>query len=77
MITILKKISLGLLVVATTSSFSAQKIDAKAKIILESVATNYKTKNNVYFNYEMFTNPKVGISNLKSIVLLRSIGFAE
>ena len=51
MITILKKISLGLLVVATTSSFSAQKIDAKAKTILESVATNYKTKNNVYFKF--------------------------
>mgnify|MGYP003402917716 FL=1 len=33
-----------------------------------------QTKNNVYFNYSMFLNPEIGISNLKSIVLLRSIG---
>ena len=33
-----------------------------------------KKKNNVYFNYSMFLNPEIGISNLKSIVLLRSIG---
>ena len=51
MITILKKISLGLLVVATTASFSAQKIDAKAKSILDAVATNYKSKDNVYFKF--------------------------
>lgn len=31
-------------------------------------------KNNVYFNYSMFLNPENdGLSNLKSIVLLRSI----
>lgn len=51
MITILKKISFGLLVVATTASFSAQKIDAKAKTILDAVATNYKSKSNVYFKF--------------------------
>ena len=51
MTTILKKISVGLLVVATTASFSAQKIDAKAKIILDAVATNYKSKDNVYFKF--------------------------
>ena len=33
-----------------------------------------QAKNNVYFNYSMFLNPEIGISNLKSIVLLRSIG---
>ena len=33
-----------------------------------------QTKNNVYFNYSMFLNPEIGISNLKNIVLLRSIG---
>lgn len=33
-----------------------------------------QVKNNVYFNYSMFLNPEIGISNLKSIVLLRSIG---
>ena len=51
MTTILKKISVGLLVVATTASFSAQKIDAKAKTILDAVATNYKSKGNVYFKF--------------------------
>ena len=51
MITILKKISFGILVVATTASFSAQKIDAKAKTILDAVANNYKNKNNVYFKF--------------------------
>ena len=51
MITILKKISFGILVVATTASFSAQKIDAKAKTILDAVATNYKSKDNVYFKF--------------------------
>jgi hypothetical protein len=32
-----------------------------------------QVKNNVYFNYNMFLNPEIGISNLKSIVLLRSV----
>ena len=49
--TILKKISFGLLVVATTASFSAQKIDAKAKTILDGVANHYKSKDNVYFKF--------------------------
>lgn len=39
------------MVVATTASFSAQKIDAKAKTILDAVATNYKSKDNVYFKF--------------------------
>ena len=51
MITILKKISFGILVVATTASFSAQKIDVKAKTILDAVANNYKSKDNVYFKF--------------------------
>ncbi len=51
MITILKKLSFGILVVATTASFSAQKIDAKAKTILDAVANNYKSKDNVYFKF--------------------------
>ncbi len=68
MITILKKISFGILVVATTASFSAQKIDAKAKTILDAVANNYKSKNNVYFkfvygtgNYKKVTKTEPGI----------------
>ena len=31
-------------------------------------------KHNVYFNYNMFLNPSEGISNCKSVVLIRSIG---
>ena len=47
--------------VATTASLSAQKIDAKAKTILDAVATNYKSKDNVYFKfvYGTGTNKKV------------------
>ena len=49
--TFFKKISVGILVVATTASFSAQKIDSKAKSILDGVASNYKSKKNVYFKF--------------------------
>ena len=45
------KISLGILIVATSASFSAQKIDAKAKTILDAISTQYKSKNNVYFKF--------------------------
>ena len=31
-----------------------------------------QTKNNVYFNYSMFLDSKIGTSNLKTIMLLRS-----
>ncbi|KIA87996.1 LolA family protein [Kaistella jeonii] len=48
---ILKKISVGILVVATSASFAAQKIDAKAKTILDAISTQYKSKNNVYFKF--------------------------
>ena len=34
----------------------------------------FQVKNNVYFNYNMFLNPEIGISNLKSILLIRSLG---
>lgn len=51
MTTILKKISVGIIVIATTASFSAQKIDANAKTILDAVANNYKSKDNVYFKF--------------------------
>ena len=45
------KISLGILIVATSASFSAQKIDAKAKTILDAISKQYKSKNNVYFKF--------------------------
>lgn len=48
---ILKKITLGFLTVATVASFSAQKVDAKAKTLLDAVSNQYKAKNNVYFKF--------------------------
>ncbi|MGZ5211522.1 MAG: LolA family protein [Kaistella sp.] len=48
---ILKKITLGIFALGTAASFSAQKIDAKAKNLLDAVAQNYKSKNNVYFKF--------------------------
>lgn len=51
MITLIKKISLGIFTVATVVSFSAQKIDAQAKTLLEAVSSQYKSKNNVYLKF--------------------------
>ncbi|ACU07874.1 hypothetical protein FIC_01426 [Flavobacteriaceae bacterium 3519-10] len=48
---LLKKITLAIFTVATTTTFSAQKIDAKAKNLLDAVAKTYKSKNNVYFKF--------------------------
>ena len=48
---ILTKITLGIFTLATAASFSAQKVDAKAKSILDAVASNYKAKDNVYFKF--------------------------
>lgn len=48
---ILKKFTLGIFALGTAASFSAQKIDAKAKTLLDAVAQNYKSKNNVYFKF--------------------------
>ena len=45
------KISLVILIVAASASFSAQKIDAKAKTILDAISKQYKSKNNVYFKF--------------------------
>ena len=47
----LKKMILGILVLATATTISAQKVDAKAKAILDGVSANYKSKNNVYFKF--------------------------
>jgi len=47
----LKKIILGIFTIATAAGFSAQKIDAKAKSLLEAVSNQYKSKNNVYFKF--------------------------
>lgn len=47
----LKKILLGTLVVGTFTFSFAQKIDAKAKTILDAVSANYKAKKNTYFKF--------------------------
>lgn len=41
---ILKKVTLGIFALGTAASFSAQKVDAKAKSILDAVSSNYKAK---------------------------------
>ncbi|WP_234111339.1 LolA family protein [Chryseobacterium sp. R2A-55] len=48
---LLKKFTLGIFAIATASSFSAQKVDPKAKTILDQVSANYKAKDNVYFKF--------------------------
>ena len=59
--TIIKSISIGIITIATAASFSAQKIDAKAKTLLDAVSSQYKSKNNVYlkFVYGTGTGKKV------------------
>lgn len=58
---LVKSISIGIFTLATAASFSAQKIDAKAKTLLEAVSSQYKSKNNVYlkFVYGTGTGKKV------------------
>lgn len=51
----LNKILLGTLVVGTFTFSYAQKIDAKAKTILEAVSANYKAKKNMYFKFSYGT----------------------
>lgn len=48
---ILKKITLGIFALGTAATLSAQKIDAKAKTILDAVSNDYKSKDNVYFKF--------------------------
>ncbi|WP_304342729.1 outer membrane lipoprotein carrier protein LolA [Chryseobacterium koreense] len=48
---LLKKFTFTIFAIATASSFSAQKVDAKAKTILDQVSANYKAKDNVYFKF--------------------------
>ena len=48
---ILSKLFISFLIVAFFGNVSAQKIDAKAKTILEAVSKNYKAKDNVYFKF--------------------------
>ena len=47
----LNKILLGTLVVGSFTFSFAQKIDAKAKTILDAVSANYKAKKNTYFKF--------------------------
>lgn len=47
---IISKIVLGIFTI-TATQFSAQKIDPKAKTLLDAVSTQYKSKNNVYLKF--------------------------
>lgn len=49
--TIIKSLTVGIFTLATAASFSAQKIDAKAKTLLDAVSSQYKSKNNVYLKF--------------------------
>ncbi len=49
------KILLGALVVGSFTFSNAQKIDAKAKTILDAVSANYKAKKNMYFKFSYGT----------------------
>ena len=49
------KILLGTLVVGTFAFSYAQKIDAKAKTILDAVSANYKAKKNTYYKFSYST----------------------
>lgn len=48
---ILTKMTIAAFSFAISGTMTAQKIDAKAKTILEAVSDNYKAKNNVYFKF--------------------------
>ncbi|MEC5156561.1 LolA family protein [Chryseobacterium sp. MP_3.2] len=48
---ILTKMTIAAFSFAISGTMSAQKIDAKAKTILEAVSNNYKAKDNVYFKF--------------------------
>lgn len=48
---IISKVIVGSLVVGTVGFASAQKIDAKAKKILDDITANYKSKKNTYFKF--------------------------
>jgi len=48
---IISKVVLGLFVVGSMSFVEAQKIDAKAKKILDDITANYNSKKNSYFKF--------------------------
>ena len=48
------------------------KVFKIANILEHSKEVILQIKNNLYFNYELFLNPKLGASNLKSAVLISS-----
>ena len=48
---LINKILLGTLLVGTFAFSYAQKIDTKAKTILDAVSANYKAKKNTYFKF--------------------------
>ncbi len=58
----LSKIILAALFIGMTGFANAQKIDAKAKSILDAVSKNYKAKDNVYFKFVYGTGTGKNVS---------------
>lgn len=52
---IISKVIIGSLVIGATGFADAQKIDAKAKKILDDITANYKSKKNSYFKFSFGT----------------------
>ncbi len=63
---ILKKITLGIFALGTVATLSAQKVDAKAKNILDAVSSNYKSKNNVYFKFVYGTGTGTNVTKTET-----------
>ncbi|ROH99677.1 LolA family protein [Chryseobacterium daecheongense] len=55
---IISKVILGSLVVGTVGFAQAQKIDAKAKKILDDITANYNAKKNTYFKFSFGSGMK-------------------
>lgn len=59
---LISKILLGSFVVGSMTFAQAQKIDAKAKKILDEVTANYKSKKNTYFKFSFGSGVKGTVS---------------
>jgi outer membrane lipoprotein-sorting protein len=56
------KIALSAIVLGAVNFADAQKIDAKAKKILDDITANYKSKNNTYFKFAFASGANGNIS---------------
>jgi hypothetical protein len=55
---IISKVILGSFVVGAVGMANAQKIDAKAKKILDDITANYNSKKNSYFKFSFGSGPE-------------------